>query len=246
MRAQRGRAVAAGLSDADVDRAGDALARAGFSLAGRASDGAKALALVREAQPDLLLADAILPGIDGAALAERIRGLPLNVQPAILIARLPGCALPGEDRLEALGAAAIDKPPEAGAILSALAKLEDRGPAMPAALAARLEALLDALGVPEHPGRECLRRGVALAWADRRRLYPLKARLYPQIARLTGRDPAQAERAMRYAIDAAWRSGDIAQQHKIFGDTIDARRGRPTCGEMVAQLAEKLRWEGRL
>ena len=45
-------------------------------------------------------------------------------------------------------------------------------------------------------------------------------------------------------VDAAWRAGDIDQQQKIFGDTIDARRGRPTCGEMIAQLADILRWEG--
>ena len=59
------------------------------------------------------------------------------------------------------------------------------------------------------------------------------------------RTQEQAERAMRYAIDAAWRTGQIDNQHRIFGDTIDARRGKPTCGEMIAQLAEELRWEGR-
>ena len=49
---------------------------------------------------------------------------------------------------------------------------------------------------------------------------------------------------LRHVIDAAWRTGEIEQQHRLFGDTIDARRGKPTCGEMIAQLAEELRWEG--
>ena len=66
---------------------------------------------------------------------------------------------------------------------------------------------------------------------------------YPEVARQTGLSPAQVERALRHAIDAAWRNGAIEHQHRIFGDTIDARRGKPTCGEMIAQLAEELRWE---
>ena len=107
----------------------------------------------------------------------------------------------------------------------------------------RLEALLDALGVPEHPGRECLRRAVALAWADRRTLRALRASLYPRACAETGLTPVQAERAIRHAIDVAWREGAIEQQHRVFGETIDARRGKPTCGEMIAQLAEELRWE---
>jgi hypothetical protein len=45
-------------------------------------------------------------------------------------------------------------------------------------------------------------------------------------------------------IEVAWRTGEIDEQARIFGDTIDARRGRPTCGEMIAQLADILRWEG--
>ena len=107
-----------------------------------------------------------------------------------------------------------------------------------------LEELLDALCVPEHPGRGCLKSAVALAWADRRRLSALKAYLYPEAARQSGLKGAQCERAICHVIDCAFRTGEIERQHEIFGDTIDARRGKPTGGEMIAQLAEELRWEG--
>ena len=69
-------------------------------------------------------------------------------------------------------------------------------------------------------------------------------RVYPEAARPLGGTPAQAERAIRHVIEVAWRRGDIEAQNELFGDTIDARRGRPTCGEMIAQLADILRWEG--
>ena len=75
-------------------------------------------------------------------------------------------------------------------------------------------------------------------------LVALRAALYPAIARSTGLTAEQVERAIRHVIDGAFRSGAIEEQHKIFGDTIDARRGKPTSGEMIAQLADILRWEG--
>ena len=103
--------------------------------------------------------------------------------------------------------------------------------------------LMDALGVPRHPGRECLALAVTLAWHDAGRLASLKDGIYPDVALQTGLSPAQVERALRHAINTAWRNGAIEHQHRIFGDTIDARRGKPTCGEMIAQLAEELRWE---
>lgn len=243
MDGHRVRAVLAGLPDGDA-AAASALAEAGCDVIGRAAGGASALALVRDTEPDLVLADAVLPGMDGVEFVRRARRLKLNLHPAILLMRLPGLLLPGEDQLAALGAAAIGKPPTAEAILGAFAQLDARPMPLPADKAARLAGLLDALGVPEHPGRTCLMHAVALAWGDRRRLRAMKDGLYPTAGRLSGMAPAQAERAIRYVIDAAWRTGSMEQQQKIFGDTIDARRGRPTCGEMIAQLADILRWEG--
>ena len=76
------------------------------------------------------------------------------------------------------------------------------------------------------------------------RLQNLRDRVYPDAAKPLGRTGAQAERAIRHVIEAAWRTGEIDRQQAIFGDTVDARRGRPTCGEMIAQLADILRWEG--
>ena len=126
----------------------------------------------------------------------------------------------------------------------ALAALEARSTRLPPARDARLQGLLDRLGVPDHPGREMLRCAVGLVWRDRSRLQNLRDRVYPDAARPLGRTGAQAERAIRHVIDAAWRTGEIDEQQRIFGDTIDARRGRPTCSEMIAQLADILRWEG--
>ena len=99
--------------------------------------------------------------------------------------------------------------------------------------------------MPDHRGTDCLARAVELAWLDGRYLSALTSRLYPAVGRSFGMDGRAVERAIRYVIDAAWRMGEIEAQYQIFGNTVDARRGSPTCGEMIARIADILRWEGR-
>ena len=240
MEIPRGRAIIAG----GAPGLADALEAAGLELRGRAANAADALRLLREARPDLIALDAILPGMDGAAFARAVRREKLNRQPGLLLMKPRGLKLPGEASLPNLGAMALETPTDRDALVRAIRQALALDIPLPAEKAARLDGLLDALGVPEHPGRTCLKRAVTLAWADRRRLNALKACLYPEAARLCAMTPEQCERAIRHVIDRAFRTGEIERQHEIFGDTIDARRGKPTGGEMIAQLADILRWEG--
>lgn len=238
------RAIAVGLSRDWAGALADALDAIGGALAGEAPDGIAGLRLARAIQPDVVVAGAVMPGMDGVAFAKRLRALKLSVRPALVLLRPRGLPLPGLATTDAPDAIVMDGPPDARGLREALARLNEGALTLPPDKAARLEALMDALGVPQHPGRECLRLAVALAWHDRRRLRSLKEGVYPALTRATGLSPAQAARAIRHVIDAAWRNGEMEQQYKLFGDTIDARRGKPTCGEMIAQLAEELRWEG--
>ena len=222
----------------------EVLEKAGLNVTARAASGTEGLRLLRECAPEAVLISATLPGMDGLRFAELASATPLNTRPALLILSPSGMALPGRERLSGLNAAIVPMPATPESLRNALEALRSRSPKLPRRQAARLEALLDALGVPRHPGRESLALAVALAWQDRRKLHALGDVLYPETGALCGKSAAQVERAIRHVIDAAWRDGDMVQQQRIFGDTIDARRGRPTCGEMIAQLADILRWEG--
>lgn len=237
------RAVAVGLFDGRIPALEEALADCGYALAGLAPDGATGLELLQALQPRLALVNATVPGMDGVAFARRARTLSLVVQPDILLLAPPGLCLPERENLPTLGVVALETPVDAGRLKVALEALSKSPLTLREGKAARLNALLDALGVPRHRGRDCLYLAVTLAWHDAGRVASLKDGIYPEVARQTGLTVAQVERAVRHAIDAAWRNGAIEHQHRIFGDTIDARRGKPTCGEMIAQLAEELRWE---
>jgi DNA-binding NarL/FixJ family response regulator len=48
----------------------------GFAVVGEAADGAAALAAVERLQPDVVLLDVRLPGIDGFVVAERLASVP--------------------------------------------------------------------------------------------------------------------------------------------------------------------------
>ena len=244
MQTRRARAALACLDPGRASAMAGAVAAAGFEAAGAAEDFSGALKLVRRVNVDLLLADAILPGGDGVALAEAILKSGLERYPDVVLIRPAGLRLPGEDRLADCHSAVMDGPVTAEGLERALTRLRRLPERLPVDRAARLEGLLRDLGVPAHPGRDMLVHAVTLVWRDRSRINALRSRVYAEAGRPFGRTAAQAEAAIIHAIDAAWRGGSMEAQEGIFGDTIDARRGRPTCGEMVAHLADILRWEG--
>ena len=234
------RAVLALLAEGEVRAVSGLLSEAGFEVTAAAGSVAGALEAVKRHLPDLLISDAILPGGDGLTLARRVMATGLERYPDVVLLIPRGLQLPEADA----DVQALEKPLTGDALRRALDAFAQDPARLPPERVRRLYGLMDRLGIPPHPGRELLFRAAALAWRDRRRLSNLRDRVYPEAARPFGGTPAQAERAIRHVIEVAWRRGDIEAQNELFGDTIDARRGRPTCGEMIAQLADILRWEG--
>lgn len=102
-----------------------------INLVGTASDGEAAIRLAHQLEPDLLLLDIAMPGMDGLEVAKKLSGL--DTPPAIIF-------VTAFDKfaVEAFGVAAIDyllKPVEADRLSLAIARvLERKGdqPALPA------------------------------------------------------------------------------------------------------------------
>jgi DNA-binding NarL/FixJ family response regulator len=90
-------------------------ARPGLEVVGEAADGAEALALARELEPDLVVLDVAMPEMDGLTATRALR------------AELPGCAIlivssfETERLAEAALAAGADRYVEKGAGLDAAA-----------------------------------------------------------------------------------------------------------------------------
>lgn len=239
------RAILAAVSENNISELRAMLESIGYTVSATASNGNAALECVRSTLPDLVLAEAVLPGLDGPMLAERIFSMPLSRYPAVILTALPGSRVPIQESIRNSGCTVIEKPVIREKLANILPALIPERRRLSAERMRILEKMLDDLGIPDHRGKDYLIRAVSLAWFDGRYAHSLKGRIYPVISEEFGAASARVERSLRYVIDYAWRTGEIEKQHKIFGDTIDARRGKPTCGEMIARLADILRWEGR-
>ncbi len=69
--------------------------------------------------------------------------------------------------------------------------------------------------------------------------------LYPMVAKKYQTTSSRVERAIRHAIEVAWDRGNIELLNKLFGYSIDPRRGKPTNAEFVALIVDMLRHEKR-
>jgi two-component system response regulator (stage 0 sporulation protein A) len=67
--------------------------------------------------------------------------------------------------------------------------------------------------------------------------------LYAKVAEKYNSTPQRVERAMRHAIETAWNRGNLKVLEEFFGYTIHDSKGKPTNGEFIAMLADKLNTE---
>ena len=67
--------------------------------------------------------------------------------------------------------------------------------------------------------------------------------LYPGIARHFGTTSSKVERAIRHAIEVAWNRGRIEALDEAFGKNVCSLDDKPTNGEFIALVADKLRIE---
>lgn len=201
-------------------------------------DGLSAVRCAQEAPTDVIVADAVLPVLDGGAMMQRISALALNVYPAVILLAAKGmCPVPHM--------CAMEKPVGAQQLIEEIGRLQPQHRDVPEEKRARARELLGQIGIPQHCGGEYLLRAIEIVWLDSRLIKSLSAKVYPAVAEHFGANEKHIPRAMRHVIDAAWRDGEMEMQYKLFGDTIDAKRGSPTLSEMIARIADILRWEGK-
>lgn len=238
MQAFGGRAIVASALPEEAKALSSALIDAGFSEVICVSDGLSAIRQAQAKLTDVIIADAVLPVLDGNALARRIYEVPLNVYPAVVLLAAKGMCLKTAE-------CTLEKPVNVDELMKAVDSLRAERRTIPDEKFVRAQQLMDLIGIPQHCGREYLLRAVEIVWLDARLVKSLSKRVYPAVAEKFGADEKHVGRAMRHVIDAAWRGGEMEAQYEIFGDTIDARRGNPTLSEMIARIADILRWEGK-
>ncbi len=215
--------------------------RGGIAVAGTAADGERLLALAEKFLPKAIIADAVLPRMDGLAFLEKLPGTLLERLPYVFLLTCPGMERMEEKAIIKGAAGVFQKPVEIPDILSAMARIaaDTGGRSVSGENIART---LNEIGVPRNLiGYTYLYEAIAIAAADSAVLAALGERIYLPIARRRGTSPSKVERSMRFAIESAWNRGRVDKIEAMFGYTVKSEVGRPTNGEFVAMAAERVR-----
>ncbi|MBQ1397603.1 MAG: hypothetical protein IIY89_03830 [Clostridia bacterium] len=105
-----------------------------------------------------------------------------------------------------------------------------------------IDEVIKALGLNQSKaGSAYLKRAVEIAVKYGETHCSVTKVIYPALAAEFGTSPSCVERRIRAVISAAWRSERSAVISSYFGYTVDNMRGRPTNGELIAMLADRIR-----
>ncbi len=227
----------------------EAIQRSGeFTVVASSGNGAEVPGLLERYQPDLLVMDVVLPGLDGLTVLHQLRSQRAAMPQVILVSALCGDRVVSEARDQGVSYF-LPKPFEASALLDRMRAAFAR-PAAPedhtAALKNMVTSVIHEIGVPAHiKGYQYLREAIMIAVEDMDVINAVTKVLYPAVAKRFGTTPSRVERAIRHAIEVAWDRGDLETLQKYFGYTVSNAKGKPTNSEFIAMIADRLLLEMR-
>lgn len=105
----------------------------------------------------------------------------------------------------------------------------------------RIMEILIALSMPPHlKGYQYLREAIKMTIEDPEMIYSITKRLYPAIAEKFDATPTKVELAIRHTIEVAWQRNKMENATKVFGLECFNKNSRPTNGELIALIADKI------
>lgn len=226
-----------------------------FEVIGEAGNGEKALELMLELRPDIVILDMIMPVLDGLGVLERFNQAgAVGYTPKIII-----LSAIGQDSLtsQAIGLGAkyyMVKPIDFDLLIERLEQIihEEGSVAVTAApvddfiLQRRITEVLQMLGVPPHiKGFVYLRDAVAMVYEDESHLMRITKSLYPGIATRHDSTPQRVERSIRNAVELTFQRASKELFANFFNLTLPLSEGRITNGEFIAYISNYVRNEIR-
>ncbi len=227
-------------------------------LVGEAKDGVEAITKIPSAQPDVVILDLIMPVLDGYGVLEFFKND--RNKPKFLIYS----ALSTDDGVSRAFAQGADdfvaKPCQKEMLkkhifnlvaskltdkFAMLEKADARNNYRVKTLDERITSVFHIVGIPAHiKGYQFLREGIKMAIENPSIINSITKQLYPSIAEKYDTTPSKVERAIRHAIEVSWNRGKIENINSLFGLKIYASREKPTNGEFIALVADKMLIEG--
>ena len=222
----------------------------GFEVIGASTDGISAMAFINEKRPRILITGLVLSGYDGLSVIEKVKSLGYNVKIIVL------SALSGDDAIQKAVRAGADyfmaKPCNFEALKDRINGLieERQEEVLPRSftktfrnisLDEKISKIFINIGIPPHiKGYGFLREGVKRAVEDPEIINNITKKLYPSIGEKYNTTASKVERAIRHAIEVAWNRGRIESINSILGVRAYIGQEKPTNGEFIALVADKM------
>ena len=225
-----------------------------LKLVGSTANGYEMIQLAKEHQPDVIILDILMQDLDGLQVLKMLRENKIQAK-CIMLSCFYEDAF--ASRIQALGAAYLLVKPFSTAqliekIYSAIffeTVKEEKRPKM--VVDSRTELwvtnALNEIGVPTHvAGYRYVRGSIILAAQDLEILSGITKELYPAIAVEFNTFPTNVDRSMRSAITAGWEKKNIEKRLKYLPADVANRKGRPSNGEFISALADRLRLQQKI
>ena len=223
-----------------------------MKVVGVASSGAEALELIKKESPDVCITDIILSGADGFWVMEESARLEEKTKFIVLTAL---SSEPFVTKSLSLGAAYyMVKPCAEYVLIDRVREVYNlpQGKNLPEfhfnksrQIEEKISNIFITVGIPAHiKGYQFLREAIKLAIDKPEIINSITKELYPSIANHFGTSASKVERAIRHAIEVAWNRGKIENINTVFGIKVYNNNEKPTNGEFIALVADKMLMEG--
>ena len=232
----------------------------GINIVGNAETGEDAYKMILNSEPDIVLLDVVMPGMDGVEVMEKVKTEgDFKKKPSFIMVSAAGSENVTEDSFRMGANYFIMKPFEKDSVIEKIRRVasyrakprmedpEDPRKVKPYGdleeyrgrnLEKDVTQILHEIGVPAHiKGYQYLRDAITASVEDQDMLSSVTKVLYPNIAKKHQTTPSRVERAIRHAIEVAWNKSD----QTIFGYTVSNGKGKPTNSEFIALLSDKIR-----
>lgn len=213
-----------------------------FQVIGQTENGITAQDEIKKLEPDTVVLSLALPALDGFGVIEKIRESGVKTK-IIVVSALSGQGF--ITRAMEMGASYYMVKPVDYEVLGEriLSSFEERKITKRAdkSVDERISNIFMSVGIPAHiKGYQFLREAIKLAVQNPDIINSITKGLYPSIALRYDTTASKVERAIRHAIEVAWNKGRIENINNLFGVKIYTPHDKPTNGEFIALVADKM------
>lgn len=222
--------------------------RVGYEVIATTKNGDELIELINKHQPDLVVMDIVLEGSDGFKVLEKVNSTKTKIiiqsslsidgfiNKAISLGASYYCIKPFDfetlhDRINDI----MSQNSAGGKVYNGKSnQIEEK-----------ITNIFITVGIPAHiKGYQFLREAIKLAIANPEIINSITKKLYPTIAEKYSTSASKVERAIRHAIEVAWNRGKIENINNLFGIKVYSSNEKPTNGEFIALVADKMLIEG--